>query len=111
MEISDRLRCLFSAEIEEDEGSYRIEVPKQEVSLGAVRADQTYRVALVPVGSNGESASNDDDTPAKSAQGPPVDEGDVREVDVDSIGEQGDGIARVERGSSSSCPTPRSVSA
>lgn len=30
-------------------------------------------------------------------QGPPVDEGEVREVTIETLGEQGDGIAKVER--------------
>ena len=35
---------------------------------------------------------------APEPAGPPVDEGEVREVEIESIGDQGDGIARVERG-------------
>lgn len=31
-------------------------------------------------------------------QEPPVEVGETREVEIDSLGEQGDGIARVERG-------------
>ncbi|WP_328766624.1 TRAM domain-containing protein [Haloarcula nitratireducens] len=32
------------------------------------------------------------------AQGPPVEEGETRRVEIEDIGEQGDGVARVERG-------------
>jgi predicted RNA-binding protein with TRAM domain len=36
--------------------------------------------------------------PEQDTSGPPVDEGEIREVDIENIGEQGDGIARVARG-------------
>jgi len=29
---------------------------------------------------------------------PPVDEGEIREVTIETVGDQGDGIAKVERG-------------
>lgn len=35
--------------------------------------------------------------PATSA-GPPVTEGDIREVEIETLGEQGDGIARTDQG-------------
>ena len=31
-------------------------------------------------------------------QGPPVEEGETRSVSIDTLGDQGDGIAKVERG-------------
>lgn len=34
----------------------------------------------------------------KTDQGPPVEEGDQRTVDIEDIGKRGDGISRVERG-------------
>ena len=33
-----------------------------------------------------------------STAGPPVEEGEVREVTIETLGDQGDGIAKVERG-------------
>lgn len=36
--------------------------------------------------------------PDRDTSGPPVQEGEVREVEIEDIGDQGDGIARVERG-------------
>lgn len=33
-----------------------------------------------------------------SSAGPPVDEGEVRDVTIETVGDQGDGIAKVERG-------------
>ena len=36
--------------------------------------------------------------PDREPSGPPVQEGELREVEIEDIGDQGDGIARVERG-------------
>ncbi|ELZ27567.1 hypothetical protein C475_06595 [Halosimplex carlsbadense 2-9-1] len=115
MEISDQLRCLFSAQIEEQDGSYVVEVPKREVRTGSLAAGDTYRVALVPSpantdadgGTNGEDASSaerrdrsngDRSNGDRSGRSPPVEEGEERTVEIEDIGEQGDGITRVERG-------------
>lgn len=101
MEISDRLRCLFSGRIEERDGSFQIEVPKSELELGGVDSGATYQVALL--GSPEASAESAEsqaqaDSGTRDSQDPPVDEGETRQVDIEGIGEQGDGITRVERG-------------
>ncbi|WP_415378887.1 TRAM domain-containing protein [Halosimplex sp. TS25] len=128
MEISDQLRCLFSARVEERDGSYVVEVPKREIRRGGIEADETYRVALVPspetggngnrtttgaqrsdasVTENGSQATGDGDSDGdrstdgsrdRGRQRPPVEEGESRRVEIEDIGEQGDGITRVERG-------------
>jgi predicted RNA-binding protein with TRAM domain len=96
MEISDTLLCLYSGKIEERGGRYVVEVPEDEVTRGDLDAGGVYRVALLPAG----TASDDESTPDQSndEHGPPVGVGDRRTVDIEDIGEQGDGIARVERG-------------
>ncbi|GAA0668815.1 TRAM domain-containing protein [Natronoarchaeum mannanilyticum] len=103
MKISEQLLCLFSGNIEEQDGRYVVEIPERELELGEVRNGENYRVALLPQ----TSGSNDDEeqqsaTPKSSREhdpsGPPVEEGEVRDVEIEDIGEQGDGIARVERG-------------
>lgn len=98
MEIADELLCLFSAGVEEQDGSYRITVPKREISDGAVERDGAYRVALL----GSEFTARDDSEPeseqTKDRSDPPVAKGDRRSVEIEGIGEQGDGIARVERG-------------
>lgn len=48
-----------------------------------------------------EQQSHSTDSPATSTQDsqkPPVETGETRQVEIESIGEQGDGITRVERG-------------
>ncbi|QZP39579.1 TRAM domain-containing protein [Halobaculum magnesiiphilum] len=149
MEISEDLRCVFSAEVEEQDGSYVVEVPKQEVRLDTLRPEHVYRVAILGQregadvgvssdddvdtatsdagtngvdGSGGASTDHPNHTDAEpspsatSSEGsgepsdttnetdetgepePPVDRGDEVTVDIEGIGDQGDGIARVDRG-------------
>jgi len=147
MEISEDLRCVFSAEVERQDGTYVVEVPKQEVELDTLHADRVYRVAVLGrhEGGDGETATvkgtaspstdaernegdssttatgrsgpsdtasssrSTDEQPEESAGSPadagettepepPVDRGDEVTVDIEGIGDQGDGIARVDRG-------------
>ena len=111
MEISDKLLCLFSASVTETEDSYVIEVPHREIETGSVDPEEIYRVALVsrgPGSEDPESGSNSRSASSGAASGgqrrapsepqPPVEIGEVRYVEIEDIGKQGDGIARVERG-------------
>ena len=41
---------------------------------------------------------NRDSQPEKGPPAPPVEEGETRTVEIENIGDQGDGITRVERG-------------
>ena len=98
MEISEKLLCLFSAEIESDDGRYVVEVPRREIDSGSIESNGTYRVPLI----RGESVettagSEASERPSDEPQ-PPVEEGEVRYVEIEDLGKQGDGIARVERG-------------
>lgn len=99
MEISEQLRCLFSGQIEERGGSYVVEVPKRELQLGEIRENDTYRVAILPSPAAGETeqTSTEPEREHRSTE-PPVEEGESRNVEIEDIGEQGDGITRVERG-------------
>lgn len=101
MEISEKLLCLFSAEVREtDDGEYVVDVPNREIDDGSVEPGETYRVALVA--RDGDAASTDDAeaSPSRSGDGPqpPVEPGEMRYVEIEDLGKQGDGIARVERG-------------
>ena len=104
MEISDNLLCLYSAEIVECDGSYVIEIPEQEVINGAVTAQETYRVGILGTRADNPEESTTDSQPAQKQRNqhphetPPIDEGDVRDVEIVALGDQGDGIAKVERG-------------
>ncbi|MFC6723572.1 TRAM domain-containing protein [Halobium palmae] len=117
-DIPDSLRLLFETSLERDGDRYVVPVPSELVDDGALSPEESYRIALLAsVGSetgasarraeSAESASDgsDSDDRAESTrrddagmQSPPVEEGEVRSVVVDTLGDQGDGIARVERG-------------
>lgn len=101
MEISEELECLFSASIEEQDGSYVIDVPERELQLGDLRQGETYRVAVVSSPTQSKSKQTEQKTDSQQEREPPeppVEEGETREVEIENIGEQGDGITRVERG-------------
>ncbi|MFC5973818.1 TRAM domain-containing protein [Halomarina salina] len=99
MDIPDQLRCLFSASVEKRNGSSVIEVPEQEVQSGDLQPGQTYRVAVLATPTS-DTAGGTDTKPQSThtPQAPPVEEGEQRTVEIEDIGEQGDGITRVERG-------------
>lgn len=105
MEIPDNLLCLFSGEVEEVDGRYVIEVSAREVTEGRIQSDQKYRAALVQTEASKSDEQSQTAKPKERTQkenqldtGPPVEEGEQRTVDIEDIGEQGDGVARVERG-------------
>ena len=99
MEISDELLCLFSATVREEGDRYVVEVPNREIERGSLTAGDTYRVALIDGdGGGAESASTSEHAGTEGEPQPPVEKGEVRYVEVEDIGKQGDGIARVERG-------------
>ncbi len=98
VEISDELLCLFSERVREEDGTYVIEVPQREVDTGAVDLGATYRVALISADREAaEDEASASETPTSEPQ-PPVEVGEIRYVEIEDIGKQGDGIARVERG-------------
>ncbi|SIR96775.1 Predicted RNA-binding protein, contains TRAM domain [Haladaptatus litoreus] len=112
MEIPDQLRCLFSSEIKAEDGSYTFTVPSREIEDGDIQPDGAYRVAILKQPASADSPARET---APSTTSPstrqeqkqdqqsnhstaPVEEGDRRTVEIEDVGEQGDGIARVERG-------------
>lgn len=98
MEISDDVQCLFTAEIDEPDGSYVIEIPQREVALGTIDPAVPYGIAVVSSDTRRSSSSEGQSSEGQTEPEPPVAEGDHRTVDIEDIGEQGDGVARVERG-------------
>ena len=57
---------------------------------------ETYRVALIAPDSSEEGTEPEETAPDEPQ--PPVEPGEIRYVEIEDIGKQGDGIARVERG-------------
>jgi len=100
MDIPSQLRCLFSASIEERENSYVVEIPEQELELGDLQQGETYRVAVLSLPTDTETEEPPSSEPQREREPPepPVEEGEQRTVDIEDIGDKGDGITRVERG-------------
>jgi predicted RNA-binding protein with TRAM domain len=99
VEISDKLLCLFSERVRSEDGTYVIEVPQREIETGAIDPDETYRVALISRERSASTESEEPETESPSSEPqPPVEAGEIRYVEIEDIGKQGDGIARVERG-------------
>ena len=108
-EISDSLRLLFETSVEAEGDRYLVSIPSELVENGTVSTEALYRVALLGSESQTESTSTSTPTPSRDEtaaqpvegtqpQGPPVEEGEIRTVSIDTLGDQGDGIAKVERG-------------
>lgn len=101
MEIPSRLRCLFSGAIEEHADSYTIEIPAQEIQLDNIQPNETYRVAILSASTQSGPAEKESIPSQEQQQAsprPPVEEGETRTVEIEDIGDQGDGVTRVERG-------------
>lgn len=102
--IPDETRSLFSGTVHKCGDSYVFEIPAAEIEHGTLTPGETYRVAALdapscPEATRSESRRfdrtdrNDGDLPK-----PPVSEGEIRDVTVETVGEKGDGIAKVENG-------------
>ncbi|MFC6906801.1 TRAM domain-containing protein [Halalkalicoccus tibetensis] len=101
MELSDTLLCLFGSEIDHQDGSYTIDIPGREVELGDLEPERSYRIAMIPQARtqpDSDPDPNEESAQSTAESSPPVTEGDHRTVEIETIGDQGDGIARVERG-------------
>jgi len=119
VELTDSLKCLFTGTVEQRGDEHVVRIPATEIEHGTIEAGESYRVALIkreeadaagaatdgaadrPVASNGaggKSASRTRSASDAGASGPPVSEGDVREVTIETLGDKGDGIAKIERG-------------
>lgn len=93
MSMTDLL-AVFSAQIERKGGDYVITIPDRELEIGDLDPDGVYRFGVLDsVDTDGRSGSG-----GSNRSTPPVDEGDVLDVEIDSKGEEGDGIAYVEGG-------------
>ncbi|MFT4891746.1 MAG: putative RNA-binding protein with TRAM domain [Halobacteriales archaeon] len=98
VEISDKLLCLFSTEVRDEGDRYVIEVPRREVEAGSIDPDESYRVALISREEHEPETEDSEPSQPTGEPQPPVDIGETRYVEIEDIGKQGDGIARVERG-------------
>lgn len=110
MEISESLRALYTATVEERNGNYSVEVPTREIDNGTLDAGDTYRVAILPTTAPASDSPDGTDSTTKESEStsqpdsqshhpsPPVEEGEHRDVEIENLGDQGDGIAKIDRG-------------
>ena len=98
MGLSDNLLTLFSQEVEKNGDSYVVEIPKRELELGDIREGDVYRVGVY--GPARKASKDRTKAPQQTSQSksPPVEEGEVVDVEIENMGDQGDGIARVGPG-------------
>lgn len=98
----DDISALFTGRIELRDGRAVIEVPEREIELGGLDAGETCKVAIFPSpGSARESeggVQRVEDLPREDSSEAPVEEGELIEVEIEDVGEKGDGIARVGPG-------------
>jgi predicted RNA-binding protein with TRAM domain len=97
VDISKKLLCLFSADVSSEGDRYVIELPRREIETGSIEPGETYRVAFIS-GPDEATTEESSDQGTTSEPQPPVEPGEIRYVEIEDIGKQGDGIARVERG-------------
>ena len=99
MDVSDDLLCLYTARLQERDGDYVFDVPDAELEHGDLSTGGVYRVAVLPRRGDGDDEGGRGRGRRRQPdRDPPVDEGDLREVTIEGLGDQGDGIARVDRG-------------
>jgi predicted RNA-binding protein with TRAM domain len=106
MEIPDRLRAVFSGNIEAVGGRYVLEIPDREIASQTVSEGGVYRVALLETNGeepqHGTPAVATDETPINQSDaenaGPPVAEGDILTVEIKDVGSEGDGLTTIGNG-------------
>ena len=96
VEISESLRSVHSVTLEERNGEFVLEVPTDQITHDTLSAGETYRVAIL------DTVTTPVETESTQKQDqpvtPPVTQGEIRRVTIETVGDQGDGIAKVDRG-------------
>lgn len=104
--IPDRLQALITSRLTEQEGRLQLEIPNELVEQATVDLGEVYQIVVLPtetedpVDDGRDTVSADDSVSSSVAERskPPINEGEIRTVTIDTLGDQGDGITRVERG-------------
>lgn len=107
MHSQDALMCMFTAHVSvDDDGTYSIDVPDDEVEIGPITPGEPVRVGIREHPDSADARRSEQaSSKARRAQSdaahqsePPITEGDVETVTVTSIGDQGDGVAKLDGG-------------
>lgn len=94
--MDENLLCLFTARVEEIGGSFVIDVPEREIELGGINLEETYRLAVLS--EREEAVARTATTAERKEPDTPVAEGEIVDLEVENLGDKGDGIARVGPG-------------
>ncbi|MEF8831331.1 MAG: TRAM domain-containing protein [Halobacteriales archaeon] len=107
MQLSDDLLTVFTAEIESGNRGAVVSVPDRELAIGDLERGGRYRVAILPPTDGASDGDAEGGVERRSGRaenrpqhgaGPPVDEGEKLDVEIEDVGDQGDGIARIGPG-------------
>jgi predicted RNA-binding protein with TRAM domain len=88
---------LCTSDVEETRNTCQITVPKLEVGNRSAGSIYKMAVLLYDDGAD-ETEETIPSQPTEAAPQPPVAEGETRAVEIEGLGEQGNGVARVDRG-------------
>lgn len=99
MDVSDGVYTIFTAEIESVRTPV-ISVPQQELRVGELETGERYRIAVLPPLNQPESSrvSGGPQNYSQRSEGPPVEVGETVDVEIEDMGDQGDGLARIGPG-------------
>lgn len=86
------LACKFTTEIIQESGQYIVELPDMEIEYGTLSPGDICQISVHTTELGGDDSAPD------TGQAPPVTEGDRLTVEIEDMGDQGDGITRVDRG-------------
>lgn len=94
--------CKYTAQLKTENGRYVIAVPDAEVEYGPLTTDGAYQVTIERVTAQSQdtttTATSSNSGPQASGTQAPVAEGERVNVEIEDLGQQGDGIARVGPG-------------
>ena len=102
MQLDNNLLTVFTAQITEEDDHNVIQIPDREFELGSLEPGETYQVALLgnldTVEKPTTSAPSQNQQQTTTPSEPPVSVGEQLDVEIEDVGEQGDGVARVGPG-------------
>lgn len=92
----ESLTCKFTSPIEKQHGRYVVGIPENEIEYGTLSAGDVCQISVQKV----EEGNAAETVPSADSNGPtpPVSKDERHTVEIFDLGEQGDGIARVDRG-------------
>lgn len=98
-EIPDSLRSVFSAVVDEADEAYTVSIPREEIDHGGIVPGDSYRIAILdqPADQPRQALTQSPQSVRPHTE-PPVETDEIIEVTIESLGDEGDGIAKVERG-------------